>query len=65
MVMSIVAWAAFVSPMASTMIAPAAMQVSIEFRFDSAVIRTFITSLFLLGYVVRVTKSTIKSTMLK
>lgn len=54
--MSIVAWMAFVSPLASTMIAPAALQVGAEFHFESAVIRTFITSLFLLGYVVRICK---------
>jgi len=63
--MAIVGWLAFISPLASTMIAPAVQLVSDELHFESTVYRTFVASMFLLGYVVNLLVAPITFTPLK
>ncbi|KAI1747785.1 synaptic vesicle transporter [Xylaria castorea] len=52
LIMSIVTWLCLVSPLASSILAPATSLIDAEFHNDSATLSTFLVSFFILGYVV-------------
>ncbi|KAI0436980.1 putative MFS multidrug transporter [Xylaria telfairii] len=52
LIMSIASWLCLVSPLASSIFAPATSLMNAEFHNDSATLSTFTVSFFILGYVV-------------
>lgn len=53
-----VAWLAFISPLASSMVAPAVSLIKDEFKYEGQDYDTFLVSVFIFGYVVWTTPTT-------
>ncbi|KAH6985271.1 major facilitator superfamily domain-containing protein [Ilyonectria destructans] len=52
LIMSLISWLCFVSPLASSMFAPATSLMNDEFHNDSETLTTFTVSFFIMGYVI-------------